>query len=71
MNGVTFGSARRYQIGPMDLAILADCGIPLKGQKGEAKQGAALSAGAGLLPSIQLPFPRAASKRWRGFVPFP
>ena len=34
MNGVTFANGRRYQIGPMDLAILADCGVPLKVQKG-------------------------------------
>jgi hypothetical protein len=33
MNGVMFGNNRRYQIGPMDLAILADCGIPLKDTK--------------------------------------
>lgn len=37
MNGVTFGNGRRYQIGVMDLAILADCGVPLKVQKGKAK----------------------------------
>ena len=36
MNGVTFGNGRRYAIGAMDLAILADCGIPLKTQKGKA-----------------------------------
>src|SRR4051794_27195582 len=30
MNGVTFANGRRYQIGPMDLAIVADCGVPLK-----------------------------------------
>ena len=30
MNGVTFANGRRYQIGPMDLAILADCGVSLK-----------------------------------------
>jgi len=37
MNGVTFGHGRRYAIGPMDLAILADCGIPLKAQNAKGK----------------------------------
>jgi hypothetical protein len=39
MNGVTFGNGRRYEIGPMDLAILADCGIPLKPQKPQKAKG--------------------------------
>jgi hypothetical protein len=45
MNGVTFGNGRRYQIGPMDLAILADCGIPLKPRKvsGAARPAALLA----------------------------
>jgi len=30
MNGITFEYGRRYPITPMDLAIVADCGIPLR-----------------------------------------
>jgi hypothetical protein len=30
MNGVMFEYGKRYPIGPLDVAILADCGIPLK-----------------------------------------
>ena len=30
MNGVRFEYGKRYPIGPLDLAILADCGVPLK-----------------------------------------
>jgi hypothetical protein len=37
MNGVTFGNGRRYAIGALDLAILADCGIPLRPQKAKGK----------------------------------
>jgi hypothetical protein len=43
MNGVTFANGRRYEIGPMDLAILADCGISLRGGHGKAKQAAVFS----------------------------
>ena len=37
MNGVTFSHGRRYAIGPMNLAILADCGIPLKARNAKGK----------------------------------
>ena len=33
MNGVMFEYGKRYPLGPLDVAILADCGVPLKVQK--------------------------------------
>jgi hypothetical protein len=31
MNGVVMEYGHRYEIGRLDLAVLEDCGIPLKG----------------------------------------